>query len=448
MGVPTAVLFDFGDTLFHRSGGSDAILRAAEALGGSASEAAAAQLWATIQARARTPEEIARGRDLSAEAHRRCWLDLYRDADVVAPGMAEALYDFEMDPANWVPFPEATEVVGRLHAAGVAIGVVSDTGWDIRPVFARHGLDCLVDQFVLSYEIGAAKPKPTVFRAACDRLGVAASETVMVGDNPVTDGGAVDAGMACLVVPPPGARDHEPLRLLLPLFDIAGSELSIRAVLFDWRGTLVADPQDDWWVRRALTSIGRDPSPAEINEIVRGLAEAAELDEIKRAFLTADCSAELHRAASRAYFTAAGLDPEVSRALYELDFKPESHPIGADVAEVLGVLQDRGVKTAVVSDIHFDLRPEFEATGLGGLVDAYALSFEHGVQKPNSELFRVALERLGVSPEQTLMVGDRAGRDGAAVEIGIVTLLVPTRRRAVERRLDLLPSLVGPGVPS
>ena len=96
-----------------------------------------------------------------------------------------------------------------------------------------------------------------------------------------------------------------------------------------------------------------------------------------------------------------------------------------------------------MSDIHFDLRPAFVAAGLDRFVDEYVLSFECGVQKPDPAIFHAALEALGSSPEQTLMVGDRASHDGAAVGLGMPTLLVPTLTHPGQRRLDLVRNLVG-----
>ena len=42
-----------------------------------------ARRWAEVQARARTPEELAKGRDRSPDAHRACWTALYSRLDVV-----------------------------------------------------------------------------------------------------------------------------------------------------------------------------------------------------------------------------------------------------------------------------------------------------------------------------------------------------------------------------
>ena len=67
------VLFDLGDTLVGRVGGHRSIVEEAAARGVSVAESDALRVWDDIQARARTPEEIAKGRDLSSEAHREAW---------------------------------------------------------------------------------------------------------------------------------------------------------------------------------------------------------------------------------------------------------------------------------------------------------------------------------------------------------------------------------------
>jgi FMN phosphatase YigB (HAD superfamily) len=88
-----------------------------------------------------------------------------------------------------------------------------------------------------------------------------------------------------------------------------------------------------------------------------------------------------------------------------------------------------------VSDIHFDLRPLFARAGFEGLVDVFTLSFEKGVQKPDPLMFELTLTALGVEPSAALMVGDRSRPDGAAVENGITTSLLPPLRNVHEARL-------------
>jgi FMN phosphatase YigB (HAD superfamily) len=221
-GVATldAVLFDFGDTLFGRTGAHRAIVQAAAGLGAQVDETTARLLWAEIQARARTPEELAKGRDLSPEAHRACWTALYSRLDDIAVGLGEALYDREIDPLGWAPFPDTEEILGALFSAGVPVGVVSDTGWDIRPVFAAHGLDQLVDVFSLSCEHGVAKPAPRLFEAACEELGVEPAASLMVGDNPLTDGGAVEVGLTAYILPPVTDSQERGLAAVLTLVGV------------------------------------------------------------------------------------------------------------------------------------------------------------------------------------------------------------------------------------
>jgi FMN phosphatase YigB (HAD superfamily) len=197
-----AVLFDFGDTLFHRRGGHLALVEGARLLGADIDDADAKLEWDAIQAAARMPDELAKGRDLDPATHREAWTALYRPADRIAPGLAEMLYEREADTGSWVPFADTLPALEALSAAGVGIAVVSDTGWDIRPIFERVGCLKQIGSFVLSYEHGMAKPAPALFLTACRELGVAPAKALMVGDNPLTDGGSVGAGVTALVVPP------------------------------------------------------------------------------------------------------------------------------------------------------------------------------------------------------------------------------------------------------
>ncbi len=56
-------------------------------------------------------------------------------------------------------------------------------------------------------------------------------------------------------------------------------------------------------------------------------------------------------------------------------------------------------------------------------------------------MFTRTLQALGVDPAGALLVGDRSGPDGAAVEQGVTTLLLPPLRGAEDRRLHLVLAL-------
>ncbi len=190
-----AVLFDWGDTLFVKPSGPDVILDVAREQGVRLERGVAERLWSDVWERSKSAEEHAKGRDLSPRAHRDVWLELFRSLESVVPGVATALYERVMDAGVWMPYADTAPTLRALRGRGVKVGVVSNIPSDLRPLFARHGLADLVDAFVLSVEHGVAKPDPALFRAACRELGTEPAETLMVGDDPVSDGGAAAAGL-------------------------------------------------------------------------------------------------------------------------------------------------------------------------------------------------------------------------------------------------------------
>ncbi|MFI0808761.1 HAD family hydrolase [Streptomyces echinatus] len=157
-------------------------------------------------------------RDESAELHRAAYTGLSRRVPLPDPGLHDALYERHMAPAAWAPYPDADEVLRTLRERGTGIGVVSNIGWDLRPVFRAHGLDAYVDTYALSYEHGVQKPDPRLFAVACEALGTDPREVLMVGDSRPADGGAAALGCRVYFV------DHLPVTerpdALLPVLDL------------------------------------------------------------------------------------------------------------------------------------------------------------------------------------------------------------------------------------
>ncbi|MFV2101527.1 HAD family hydrolase [Micromonospora sp. LOL_024] len=152
---------------------------------------------------ARVPPHLAElwaDRDLYEHAHRGAYTGLAATVDANIDGLAEALYERLLVPAGWVPYPDTAPTLAALRATGVRTAVVSNIGFDIRPLFDAWGLADLVDTHVLSYEVGRCKPDPAIFWRACGLLGVDPEATLMVGDS-AADAGAVAAGCAALVLP-------------------------------------------------------------------------------------------------------------------------------------------------------------------------------------------------------------------------------------------------------
>lgn len=84
-------------------------------------------------------------------------------------------------------------------------------------------------------------------------------------------------------------------------------------------------------------------------------------------------------------------------------------------AEALGRLRRAGLVLACVSNWDISLRGHLEEARLDGYFAEIVSSAEAGAAKPDPEVFRLALERLGVTPERAMHVGDGdTDREGAA----------------------------------
>lgn len=78
---------------------------------------------------------------------------------------------------------------------------------------------------------------------------------------------------------------------------------------------------------------------------------------------------------------------------------PEAEP-------ALRLARGAGLGTAVISNSNGSIRSILDDLGLGPHLDFVIDSSEVGVEKPDTRIFRLALERAGVSPAAAVYVGD------------------------------------------
>lgn len=118
-----------------------------------------------------------------------------------------------------------------------------------------------------------------------------------------------------------------------------------------------------------------------------------------------------------------------------------------DTLPVLEELRGHGLRIGLVSNTGRDLEEFVRHHGLD--VDVAIGSRVHGKTKPHATIFRAALERLGVEPEEAAMVGDSPDDDvEGARALGMRAFLIDRedRFRDAEGRLtDLraLPAALG-----
>jgi len=81
-------------------------------------------------------------------------------------------------------FPRVPEVLGRLRRDGVPLALVTNGDKSQqREKIERYDLGRYFDVILIEGEFGAGKPEEVVYRHVLERLGVAAREAWMVGDN-------------------------------------------------------------------------------------------------------------------------------------------------------------------------------------------------------------------------------------------------------------------------
>ena len=102
--------------------------------------------------------------------------------------------------------PQAGPLFDRLHAAGIKVGVLSNTIWPRewhRSWFERDGVLDRIDADVYTSEIPWTKPSPKAFEAAMKAVGAEhPSGCVYVGDRLFDDvWGARNAGMKAIHIP-------------------------------------------------------------------------------------------------------------------------------------------------------------------------------------------------------------------------------------------------------
>jgi len=193
-----AVLFDAGNTLLFLDYG-----RMADAVGAALGlPLTGAALSAGGRAAARSMEQP-RATDRERAA-------AYLEALFLAAGVPHARLDEVRDTLArlhaerhlWSGIAADTHTaLARLRAAGLRLGVVSNSDGRVEEALQVSGLRDYFDVVVDSTLAGVEKPDPAIFRAALDVLGVQPAEALYVGDLYDVDViGANAAGMPAVLL--------------------------------------------------------------------------------------------------------------------------------------------------------------------------------------------------------------------------------------------------------
>lgn len=204
----------------------------------------------------------------------------------------------------------------------------------------------------------------------------------------------------------------------------------LKAILFDLDGTLL-DINMDIFLQHYFAEMMQKAREWGYQE-VKKLAEQVYLSTD---VMIADRSSILNEESFMAHFLAAWAHPEQdTRDFFDAFYSeayPRLHPYCKPLPGVPEMMQrifDRGFKVVIATNAVFPLTAIQQRLDWGGIGHfPYSLITSYEVMhscKPHLEYYREICEKIGVQPEECLMVGNDVGEDLPAGQIGMKTYLV------------------------
>ena len=96
-----------------------------------------------------------------------------------------------------------------------------------------------------------------------------------------------------------------------------------------------------------------------------------------------------------------------------------------DMVDVLTTIRSRGCRIALISDCTHESTVIWPDTPLAPLFDVAVFSCQTGLRKPDLRIYRIALERLEVEPEECLYIGDGGSKElTGALQVGMNPVLL------------------------
>ena len=213
-----------------------------------------------------------------------------------------------------------------------------------------------------------------------------------------------------------------------------GRIVRFKALLFDVGDTLLHVPGDSH--KRALESVAHLGQVA-LTEYKAAIARAQsewqaagglpEHEDLSETWV-----AHTMRALEMLEFSG---DTALAATLIEHSFLKDGWVLYADASDVLAQLQHQGFRLGVVSNWPPSLEATLEAVGLRDYFEVVVASGVVGYAKPHPQIFRMALNEMGVEPGDTLFVGDKLNLDieGAAA-VGMHSVLIDRHGRMPEHQ--------------
>ncbi|MGZ4472865.1 MAG: HAD family hydrolase [Nocardioidaceae bacterium] len=205
--------------------------------------------------------------------------------------------------------------------------------------------------------------------------------------------------------------------------------MPVRALVFDVGGVLEVVDDDAWpqtWVHRWRTHVGLTEA---------AFAEAMAAHEPLGDMATGQATEAEFRAL---YAAVLGLDDATADRMMREMWDAYCGRLDEPLCAFVATLRPSYI-TAILSNSADGARREEQARyGFEQLVDLVLYSHEVGVAKPDPAVYALTCERLGVRPEEVLLLDDVPANVEAARELGWHALLHTDTARSVREITALL----------
>lgn len=99
-----------------------------------------------------------------------------------------------------------------------------------------------------------------------------------------------------------------------------------------------------------------------------------------------------------------------------------------DSLETLRILKSRSLKIGLISNVGKEMQDNYTKLGIQPYLDFTVTSFEVGCDKPDPKIFRIAIDKAKVKPEEILYIGDQYDQDIlGARNVNIKSILIDRR---------------------
>ena len=204
-----------------------------------------------------------------------------------------------------------------------------------------------------------------------------------------------------------------------------GRERSIRAVFFDVDFTLIYPGRkfDGEGYRSFASHYGLSVDPLRFDEAI-DLA-TGELNQLKDEVYRPEPFVRYARRVLVEMGAAGNHIDRCAQDIYDQWALSEYFLLYNDVKPTFVELYESGYLIGLISNTHRCLDSFQDYFGLGPYISAAISSSEHGYLKPHPSIFWAALNLIGVSPDQGIMVGDSMAHDvTGAQNVGMNAVLL------------------------